>query len=79
MFVGRTEGTIVAPRVKEGAPVFGWDPCFQPESFNETFGEMDKAVKNTISHRYGQESRKTMASVQANALRCNDNHAATCD
>eukprot|EP00891_Asterochloris_glomerata_P006888 jgi/Astpho2/6888/fgenesh1_pm.00106_%23_4_t len=52
LFVGRTEGIIVAPRVKEGAPVFGWDPCFQPESFNETFGEMDKAVKNTISHRY---------------------------
>ena len=45
----------MAPRAKEGAPVFGWDPCFQPESFNETFGEMDKAVKNTISHRCGLE------------------------
>lgn len=34
-----------------GDTSFGWDPCFQPDGFNETFGEMDKDVKNEISHR----------------------------
>lgn len=24
----------------------------QPEGFNETYAEMDKAIKNTISHRF---------------------------
>ena len=31
---------------------FGWDPVFQPEGFEETYAEMDSAIKNTISHRY---------------------------
>lgn len=31
---------------------FGWDPVFEPEGFGETYAEMDKDVKNTISHRY---------------------------
>jgi inosine triphosphate pyrophosphatase len=46
--VGRTEGRIVASR---GHTTFGWDPVFQPEGFQETYAEMDKSVKNTISHR----------------------------
>ncbi|GAB4821119.1 hypothetical protein N2152v2_008165 [Parachlorella kessleri] len=49
VFVGRTEGRVVPPR---GPPEFGWDPIFQPEGFQETYAEMDKAIKNTISHRY---------------------------
>ena len=48
VFVGRTQGRIVPSR---GATAFGWDPVFQPEGFQETYAEMDKAVKNTISHR----------------------------
>ena len=48
MFVGRTQGCIVPSR---GATAFGWDPVFQPEGFQETYAEMDKTVKNTISHR----------------------------
>ena len=48
-FVGRTEGRIVPAR---GPHEFGWDPIFEPEGFSETYAEMDKAVKNTISHRY---------------------------
>ena len=28
------------------------DPIFEPEGFNQTFAEMDKQVKNTISHRW---------------------------
>eukprot|EP00179_Madagascaria_erythrocladioides_P008120 CAMPEP_0198324066 /NCGR_PEP_ID=MMETSP1450-20131203/12160_1 /TAXON_ID=753684 ORGANISM="Madagascaria erythrocladiodes, Strain CCMP3234" /NCGR_SAMPLE_ID=MMETSP1450 /ASSEMBLY_ACC=CAM_ASM_001115 /LENGTH=164 /DNA_ID=CAMNT_0044027831 /DNA_START=201 /DNA_END=695 /DNA_ORIENTATION=- len=49
VFVGRTEGQIVEAR---GPPDFGWDPIFEPTGFTETYAEMDKNVKNTISHRY---------------------------
>ena len=48
MFVGRTQGHIVPSR---GLTAFGWDPVFQPEGFQETYAEMDKTIKNTISHR----------------------------
>ncbi|CAP38041.1 Protein CBR-HAP-1 [Caenorhabditis briggsae] len=48
VFAGKCPGQIVAPR---GDTSFGWDPCFQPDGFEETFGEMDKDVKNEISHR----------------------------
>lgn len=48
MFVGRTEGRIVAAR---GPTSFGWDPIFQPDGFEETYAQMDKTIKNTISHR----------------------------
>ena len=27
------------------------DPVFQPDGYNETYAEMDKAIKNRISHR----------------------------
>jgi inosine triphosphate pyrophosphatase len=49
-FVGRTEGAIVPAR---GPADFGWDPVFQPEGFQETYAEMNKDIKNTISHRWG--------------------------
>ncbi|KAG2427656.1 hypothetical protein HXX76_012305 [Chlamydomonas incerta] len=49
VFVGRTEGRIVQAR---GPTDFGWDPVFLPDGFNETYAEMDKTTKNTISHRY---------------------------
>lgn len=49
VFVGRLPGTIVVPR---GGAAFGWDPIFQPNGYEETFAEMDKAVKSSISHRY---------------------------
>jgi inosine/xanthosine triphosphate pyrophosphatase family protein len=48
-FVGRTEGRIVPAR---GPADFGWDPVFQPDGFEWTYAEMDKDVKNTISHRF---------------------------
>ena len=48
LFVGRTPGTIVAPR---GPSTFGWDPCFQPNGFEQTYAEMAKEQKNKISHR----------------------------
>ncbi|GJQ08785.1 hypothetical protein GpartN1_g576.t1 [Galdieria partita] len=46
---GKTEGTVVPPR---GPSVFGWDPIFQPDGSSYTYAEMDKAVKNQLSHRY---------------------------
>ena len=52
VFTGRTPGKIVAPRSPPGQDVFGWDPIFQPDGFAETYAELDKSVKNTISHRF---------------------------
>jgi inosine triphosphate pyrophosphatase len=48
-FVGITKGKIIKSRGLEG---FGWDPIFQPDGFDQTFAELDKEVKNKISHRY---------------------------
>ena len=48
VFTGKTDGTIVPPR---GPRNFGWDPCFQPEGFDQTYAEMAKETKNSISHR----------------------------
>jgi inosine triphosphate pyrophosphatase len=49
VFEGRTDGKIVEAR---GPHDFGWDPIFMPDGFEETYAELDKDVKNTISHRY---------------------------
>jgi inosine triphosphate pyrophosphatase len=48
VFAGRTEGSIVPAR---GSLDFGWDPIFQPAGFSQTYAELDKATKNSISHR----------------------------
>ena len=34
-----------------GPPVFGWDAVFQPTGYDQTYAELDKTIKNTISHR----------------------------
>ena len=49
VFEGRTPGKIVPAR---GPTDFGWDPIFLPDGFEDTYAEMEKSVKNTISHRY---------------------------
>ncbi|KAG8436671.1 hypothetical protein GDO86_007675 [Hymenochirus boettgeri] len=49
LFRGKTPGRIVSPR---GPRDFGWDPCFQPDGFTQTYAELPKDVKNTISHRF---------------------------
>lgn len=49
LFQGVTHGLIVESR---GHQNFGWDSIFQPDGFNQTYAEMEKSVKNTISHRY---------------------------
>ncbi|KAI8851802.1 putative inosine triphosphate pyrophosphatase [Chytridium lagenaria] len=48
IFEGKTDGRIVRPR---GPNTFGWDPIFQPNGFDKTYAEIDKDVKNQISHR----------------------------
>lgn len=35
-----------------GPKDFGWDPIFQPDHpSGSTYAEMDKTIKNSISHR----------------------------
>ncbi len=49
VFPGTVEGQIVwPPRGSEG---HGYDPIFQPQGHDVTFGEMDRWEKNRISHR----------------------------
>lgn len=48
LFHGKTPGQIVSPR---GPSDFGWDPCFQPLGYEQTYAELSKEVKNEISHR----------------------------
>lgn len=49
LFQGVTEGKIVESR---GPTTFGWDSIFQPNNYDETYAEMDKSIKNSISHRF---------------------------
>jgi inosine triphosphate pyrophosphatase len=49
LFEGRTYGRIVPSR---GPTTFGWDSIFQPDDFSQTYAEMSKETKNSISHRY---------------------------
>lgn len=49
VFAGIVTGQLVWPlRGMEG---HGYDPMFQPDGHDVTFGEMDPAEKNRISHR----------------------------
>lgn len=50
LFQGKTDGTIV--EVPRGTTVFGWDAIFQPLGYEQTYAEMDKKLKNTLSQRY---------------------------
>ena len=46
---GRIDGTLTFP--PRGDKGFGYDPIFIPEGGKLTFGEMDPAEKDAISHR----------------------------
>ncbi|MCF8503821.1 MAG: non-canonical purine NTP pyrophosphatase [Caulobacter sp.] len=46
---GRIDGRLVFPG--RGDRGFGYDPIFVPDGYTETFGEMDPAAKDAISHR----------------------------
>lgn len=49
VFEGRVHGRLVWP--PRGTSGFGYDPVFQPDGYDITFGEMDPAAKHAISHR----------------------------
>jgi XTP/dITP diphosphohydrolase len=46
---GRVDGTLTFP--PRGDRGFGYDPIFVPQGRAQTFGEMDPAEKDAISHR----------------------------
>ena len=46
---GVIEGVITLD--SRGRDGFGYDPIFQPESYDRTFAEMEQDEKNLISHR----------------------------
>ena len=48
-FEGTVEGRITD--TARGDSGFGYDPIFVPDGFEQTFGELPREVKNTISHR----------------------------
>ncbi len=49
VFAGVMPGKIVWPG--RGTQGHGYDPIFQPDGFEMTFGELDRWEKNRISHR----------------------------
>ena len=49
VFEGHVAGRVVWPG--RGDQGHGYDPIFQPNGFDLTFGEMDRWEKNRISHR----------------------------
>ncbi|WP_341367742.1 RdgB/HAM1 family non-canonical purine NTP pyrophosphatase [Yoonia sp. BS5-3] len=49
VFAGVMPGQIVWPM--RGDQGHGYDPIFQPDGYDVTFGEMDRWEKNKISHR----------------------------
>jgi XTP/dITP diphosphohydrolase len=49
LFEGTCEGRIgFKPRGRGG---FGYDPLFIPAGYDSTFGELEEAIKNRLSHR----------------------------
>jgi XTP/dITP diphosphohydrolase len=48
-FEGKINGEIISSL--RGNSGFGYDPIFIPDGFDMTFAEMDKPLKNKISHR----------------------------
>jgi XTP/dITP diphosphohydrolase len=48
-FVGEVHGRLVFP--PRGTKGFGFDPIFVADGMTETFGEIDPALKHSISHR----------------------------
>ena len=61
-FEGIVEGRILKER--RGAEGFGYDPVFLPDTYDESFAEMDLDLKNRISHR-GKATRKLIEFLES--------------
>ena len=61
VFPGVMEGAVVWPM--RGDQGHGYDPIFQPQGYDITFGEMDRWEKNRISHR-ADAFRKLVAALE---------------
>ena len=61
-FEGRVEGVMVWP--PRGSRGFGYDPVFQANGEQLTFGEMEPARKHAISHR-ARAFEKLLAALKA--------------
>jgi XTP/dITP diphosphohydrolase len=46
---GIVRGDLIFPG--SGTQGFGYDPIFVPTGYSQTFGEMDPAQKDALSHR----------------------------
>lgn len=46
---GRMYGDVVTEPRGDGG--FGYDPCFIPEGYDKTLGELDDEIKSKLSHR----------------------------
>lgn len=60
-FEGECHGHIIEQPRGEGG--FGYDPIFVPQGHEQTFAELDPALKNEISHR-GKVVRKMVAFIK---------------
>lgn len=49
LFTGIAKGEITIE--KSGNQGFGYDPIFRPQGYQETFADLELAIKNKISHR----------------------------
>ena len=65
LFIGKTDGEIVAPRGQKNFGLSGWDPCFKPNCSKKTYGEMEEDEKNKISHR-GKSSKALIDFLKKN-------------
>ena len=59
IFEGDVNGTLIWPM--RGDIGHGYDPMFQPDGYDQTFGEMSQEEKNKISHRANAFSKLTAA------------------
>lgn len=59
---GTVEGRIIREE-RDAGRGFGYDPVFMPDGYTQTFGELDSAIKNRISHR-GEAAKKLIPILQ---------------
>ena len=65
VFEGRINGVIT--KTERGTAGFGYDPIFEPDGYDNTFGELSAETKNSISHR-GQAIQKLVDFLKDKAI-----------